>query len=163
MIGKALPHLLLLTLDYTARNEYVLAHLDLVDQIARRQHRRTPPSIDLDDLVQAGRLGLIRAAARYTPDRNVEFGAYARKAIEGEMRELSRGKHLANGQCERLPDTLVGPSQIAAIHCKLTLVAILKRVPPADQRLMTDYYATEARGRCPQLVVAAVERARLAA
>lgn len=79
------------------------------------------------------------------------------------MRELSRGKHLANGQCERLPDTIVGPSQIAAVECRLTLVSILKRVPPSDQRLMTDYYATEARGRCPQLVVAAVERARLAA
>lgn len=155
--------MLLLTLDYTARNEYVLAHLDLVDQIARRQHRRTPPSIDLDDLVQAGRLGLIRAAARYTPDRNVEFGAYARKAIEGEMRELSRGKNLANGQCERLPAGLQAPCQVATLERKLTLVAILERVPPSDQRLMTDYYATEARGRCPQLVSAAVERARLAA
>ena len=66
--------------------------MDDVRQIARSIVRRLPVSVQLDDLVQAGSIGLIDAAKRYGPGRNLPFLQYARIRITGaiidSLREL---------------------------------------------------------------------------
>lgn len=81
------------------RLQYVLEHLDLVNAIARSVARRLPACFEFDDLVQAGRIGLMRAAASFTRvqmpgfDGPVEFGAYARFRIRGEILEVCRRRN----------------------------------------------------------------------
>jgi RNA polymerase sigma factor for flagellar operon FliA len=72
--------------------QLVLEHLDDVKQIARSILRRLPASVQLDDLVQAGSLGLLDAARRFGPERALPFRQYARIRITGaifdSLREL---------------------------------------------------------------------------
>jgi len=65
-------------------------HLPAVRSIARAVHRRLPPSVDLEDLVSAGILGLMDALNRFNPDQNTAFGVFARFRIRGAMQDSLR-------------------------------------------------------------------------
>ncbi len=70
----------------------VSRHLDLVKRIAWHLAARLPASVDTDDLVQAGVIGLIEAARHYSGDRGASFETYAGIRIRGAMvDELRRG------------------------------------------------------------------------
>jgi RNA polymerase sigma-B factor len=88
-------------LDTDARTGTIEAHLPLVRSIARRYAGRGEP---LDDLVQAGTVGLIKAVDTWDPDRGRDLAALARPAIEGEIRHYLRdggsGPHVARGDRE---------------------------------------------------------------
>ena len=68
----------------------VTAFLPVVRRMARRMHARLPPGVDVDDLVGAGLLGLLEAAARFEPGRGVPFGSFARHRIQGAMVDALR-------------------------------------------------------------------------
>lgn len=74
------------------QEQMVLSCLDEVKHIARGVARRLPASVQLDDLIQAGSLGLIDAARRYGPQYSIPFRQYARIRISGaifdSLREL---------------------------------------------------------------------------
>ncbi|MGN0235183.1 MAG: sigma-70 family RNA polymerase sigma factor [Paludibacteraceae bacterium] len=53
----------------------ILLYEPVVERIVRRY--RTLPYIDLDDLRQEGRIGLLTALRRYRPDRGASFETYA--------------------------------------------------------------------------------------
>jgi RNA polymerase sigma factor for flagellar operon FliA len=63
-----------------------------VKQVARSIARRLPASVQLDDLIQAGSIGLLDAAKRFAAHRNLPFRQYARIRITGaiidSLREL---------------------------------------------------------------------------
>jgi len=63
------------------------AHLPLVLLIARRIHERRGRALglELDDLVQDGNLGLIRAAEGFDPERGTAFSTYATRFIVGSI------------------------------------------------------------------------------
>lgn len=58
--------------------------LPLVKKIARRV-RRLVPSVDLDDLVGDGSIGLIRAVDSFDPARGPSLEQYARSVVAGAM------------------------------------------------------------------------------
>ena len=64
--------------------------LPIIKRIARAIARRSYDPIE--DLVQAGSIGVLRAVERYTPDLGVEFRIYAGHLIIGEMRHFLRDK-----------------------------------------------------------------------
>jgi RNA polymerase sigma factor (sigma-70 family) len=70
-----------------SRQALIENHLALVPPIARRVHRRLPPSFDLDDLIGCGYVGLVDAAARYRPREHggAPFSAFARRRIHGAI------------------------------------------------------------------------------
>lgn len=74
------------------QQQLVLSHMDAVKQIARSILRRLPSSVQLDDLIQAGSIGLIDAARRFGACRDLSFRQYARIRITGaifdSLREL---------------------------------------------------------------------------
>jgi len=80
------------SLSQTEQEQLVLRHMNDVKQIARSIIRRLPSSVQLDDVIQAGSLGLVDAARRFGPTRNVPFRQYARIRITGaifdSLREL---------------------------------------------------------------------------
>ncbi len=69
------------------RDEIVTGYLPVVQHIARRFNGRGQP---LDDLEQAGAIGLIGAVDRYDPSRGSEFLAFAIPTITGEIRRYFR-------------------------------------------------------------------------
>jgi RNA polymerase sigma-B factor len=72
-----------------ARGELVELHLPLVEHCARRFVNRGEP---LEDLVQVGTIGLIKAVDRYDAERGVEFSTYAVPTILGEIKRHFRDK-----------------------------------------------------------------------
>ena len=69
------------------RKALVLAHLDLADALARRFPSR---SADADDIRQAARLGLMKAARRFDASRGFDFTAFATATINGELKRYVR-------------------------------------------------------------------------
>jgi RNA polymerase sigma factor for flagellar operon FliA len=61
------------------------SELDLVDLIARQVARSLGSSVEFDELLSAGREGLLDAARRYDPSRNILFRTYASYRIRGAM------------------------------------------------------------------------------
>ena len=78
------------TKQKTTRNALVLRHYTLVQRIARQIHSRLPQSVELDDLVSVGVVGLIESIARYNPSRGVPFDTYARHRIRGAILDALR-------------------------------------------------------------------------
>ena len=67
------------------QEQLVLDNLAEVKQIARNILRRLPNFVQLDDLVQAGSIGLIDAARRFGPAHKMPFRQYARIRISGAI------------------------------------------------------------------------------
>ena len=66
-------------------DELVLRHADLVKRIAFHLVSRMPPSVEVDDLIQAGMLGLLDAARHYTASKGASFETYAGIRIRGAI------------------------------------------------------------------------------
>jgi RNA polymerase sigma factor for flagellar operon FliA len=63
----------------------VMRHAELVKRIAYHLAGRLPASVEVDDLIQAGMLGLLEAAANYSAGRGASFETYAGIRIRGAM------------------------------------------------------------------------------
>jgi len=74
----------------SSREELIIAYHPLVRTIACRMGRRLPPSIDIDELINVGMLGLIDAIDRFDADRGVPFKSYAEIRIQGSMIDALR-------------------------------------------------------------------------
>ena len=59
--------------------------LDRVERAARKLVRTMPPSVEYDDLVQDGMLGLLDARKRYRPETGTAFPTFANRRIRGAM------------------------------------------------------------------------------
>jgi len=75
--------------DHIARERLVESHLPLVQSVARRHAGRGE---SLDDLVQVGAIGLIKASNRFDASRGVAFATFAAPAIDGEIRRHLRDR-----------------------------------------------------------------------
>jgi len=70
--------------------ELVNRYLPLVRFVAEKVHRRLPPGVDLEPLIQSGVVGLLEALKRYDPKRGVDFEVFARYRIQGEVMQCLR-------------------------------------------------------------------------
>jgi len=68
----------------------VARHAELVKRIAYHLAGRLPPSVEVDDLIQAGMIGLLEASAHYSSDRGASFETYAGIRIRGAMIDALR-------------------------------------------------------------------------
>jgi RNA polymerase sigma-B factor len=84
------------------RNQLVEAHRELVRPIALHYCRCSPEP--LDDLIQVGQLGLIRAAELFQRSQGTPFGAFARPHIRGailhHLRDCAPAVRLPRRQAE---------------------------------------------------------------
>ncbi len=69
------------------RNAVVCDNMGLVHTCAKRFRGR---GVEYDDLVQAGCVGLIKAADGFEPERGLKFSTYAVPLILGEIKRLFR-------------------------------------------------------------------------
>ena len=84
-----------------ARNELIEANLRLIPQVAAHYISHGLP---LDDLVQAGNIGLIEAAERYDPSRGTKFANFATRYIKRHIhnaclsaRPMSTPRYISSG------------------------------------------------------------------
>ncbi|MFD3333802.1 SigB/SigF/SigG family RNA polymerase sigma factor [Streptomyces sp. NPDC058700] len=69
------------------RNTLVELNLSLVKFASRRFRNRAEP---VEDIIQVGTIGLIKAIDRFDPGRAVDFSAFALPTIVGEMKRFFR-------------------------------------------------------------------------
>lgn len=60
-------------------------HASLVKRLAYHLKARLPPSVEADDLIQAGMIGLLDAVNRYEETHGAQFETYAVQRIRGAM------------------------------------------------------------------------------
>jgi len=82
-------------------------YIGLVEFLARRFRNRGEP---LEDLVQVGTIGLLKAIERFDLDREVEFSTYATPTVVGELKRHFRDK----GWAVRVP------RRLQELHLELT-------------------------------------------
>ena len=68
----------------------------LVKRIAHHMMASLPPSVEIDDIIQSGMMGLLDAARRYQTSEGAQFETYAVQRIRGAMLDGLR-------QCDWLP------------------------------------------------------------
>jgi RNA polymerase sigma factor for flagellar operon FliA len=73
-----------------AQEALLIEALPLVRFVARGIHERLPAHIELDELISAGTLGLVDAARKFNPTKNVQFRSYAQFRIRGAILDSLR-------------------------------------------------------------------------
>ncbi|MFH0926173.1 MAG: FliA/WhiG family RNA polymerase sigma factor [bacterium] len=81
-----------LELNDRVKDKIILQYAYLVKHIAYRIAMRLPPQVDIEDLINAGIIGLIDAVNKFDTKRGVKFNTYAESRIRGaildELRSL---------------------------------------------------------------------------
>ncbi len=141
-----------------ASSNYDPRHGELVRSIACKIHRRLPPSVEMDDLISAGHLGLLTAKERFDPSRSVPFEAFARIHIRGaivdSLRQLDwvprsvRRKAQALKREEEAFETAQGRAPTRAevaerLHCSPEEVSRLRQESFVPRLLSLDQPLTE--------------------
>ncbi len=67
------------------KNHLLTEHMPLVKRLAHHMKAKLPPSVEVDDLVQAGMIGLLDAITRYEETHGAQFETYAVLRIRGAM------------------------------------------------------------------------------
>ena len=106
--------------------QWILQYLPMVRHIVTKTVESLSGTADVDDLISAGTLGLVKAARAYDRTREAEFKTYAYIRIRGAVIDELRGRYF-------LPATVFGRiRRIEAAHQRL--LATYGR-PPSDQEL----------------------------
>jgi RNA polymerase sigma-B factor len=92
------------TNDSAARDELITMYLNLVHYLAGKYRNRSEP---IDDLVQVGTIGLIKAVDRFDTGRGLGFTTYATPTILGEIKRHFRDKGWALRVPRRLQEISV--------------------------------------------------------
>ncbi|WP_298578972.1 SigB/SigF/SigG family RNA polymerase sigma factor [uncultured Olegusella sp.] len=108
-----------------ARQQLIVNHLNLVRFLASKFKNRGEP---LEDLIQVGTIGLIKAIDRFEPDRGLEFTTYATPTIMGEIKRHFRDK----GWSVRVPRRLQELSQKVSAATE-TLTRELQHSPSVEE------------------------------
>jgi RNA polymerase sigma-B factor len=127
--------------DRRLRNQLIEDHRWVAVHCARRFDHRGEP---LDDLIQVGQVGLLKAVERFDPDVGVSFASYAIPTVMGELRRHFRDATWAIKVPRRVKDLHVDlgnavdflsgengrpptPPEIAA-HLGVTVDAVLEAI-----------------------------------
>lgn len=141
--------------DTVARDRLVELHMPLVRALARRYVNRGEP---LEDLVQIGSIGLLRAIERFDPDRGRDLAGFAVPTIAGEIRHHLRDRatvvriprrYVESGAARpavalstsdeaggRLGSALATDAPYDSSEDRLTLVAGLRMLTVRERRIM---------------------------
>ncbi|MEU9250590.1 SigB/SigF/SigG family RNA polymerase sigma factor [Streptomyces sp. NPDC048270] len=117
------------------RNTLVELNLSLVKYAARRFRGRSEP---MEDIVQVGTIGLIKAINRFDPERGVEFTSFAMPTITGEIKRFFRDTSWAVKVPRRLQEL-----RIDAAKAHDALEQALGR-EPTDSELAEQLHVTPA-------------------
>jgi RNA polymerase sigma factor FliA len=72
-------------IDKSGQSELLKQYTPLVRRLALQLIAKLPASVELDDLIQVGMMGLLEAAERFQSDQGATFETYASQRIRGAM------------------------------------------------------------------------------
>jgi len=99
--------------DTSYREQLITEYLPYVKRIVHRIAVHLPSTIDIDDLMNVGVIGLIQAVDRYDPDRDNKFMTYAVFRIRGAvLSELRSRDFLSRANRRKIRD-------LENVHLKL--------------------------------------------
>lgn len=126
--------------DIQARNKLVEHNMRLVAHIIKKYYN---PSVDQDDLISIGTIGLIKGISSYRADKNVRLATYAARCIENEILMFFRSQKKLQGEVS-LSDTLETDKEGNSLF--------LMDVVGVDDTMLDDLEAQESHIRVRQLV-----------
>ncbi len=95
------------------KDELLNKHAVLVKKLAYQLKAKLPPSVELDDLIQAGMMGLLDAVNRYEDTHGAVFETYAAQRIRGSMLdELRSADWLPRSVRKNMRDVEIAISQL---------------------------------------------------
>lgn len=134
------------------RNALAKEHIHRVEIIAKKHLRYLPSSVNIDDLVSFGMIGLVYALRGYDPERNNQFQTYATLRITGAMLDGLRNWYGRKGSARREAvvfdinsddisiEILDGYSPEALAEKKETVWIVrkaIKELPPKERAIVT--------------------------
>ncbi|MDP2448754.1 MAG: RNA polymerase sigma factor FliA [Polaromonas sp.] len=72
-------------IDKSGPSDLLMQYAPLVRRLALQLIAKLPASVELDDLIQVGMMGLLDAGNRYKDDQGAKFETYASQRIRGAM------------------------------------------------------------------------------
>lgn len=87
--------------DRSAREEIILRYAPLVKQVAGRLSLALRPVLEMDDIVAAGMIGLIKAVEHFDPCRGAIFESYATACIRGAILDQLRSLDVISRRIRR--------------------------------------------------------------
>jgi RNA polymerase sigma-B factor len=130
----------------SARDELVRLHMPLVEYLARKFQGRGEP---LDDLIQVGSIGLLKAINGFDPTRGIEFSTYATPTVLGEIKRHFRDHGWAIKVPRRLQELGLSISKtVPAMSQELgrapTIPEIAGRLNTSDEEVLSAIEASRA-------------------
>ncbi|UCF94370.1 MAG: FliA/WhiG family RNA polymerase sigma factor [Desulfobacterales bacterium] len=87
--------------EQTDRDQLIMEYLPYVKRIVQRIAIHLPATIDIDDLLNVGVVGLIQAVERYDPQRDNKFMTYAVFRIKGAVLSELRARDFLSRSSRR--------------------------------------------------------------
>lgn len=125
-------------------------YLPLIQRLAYRQVSRLPDSVEVDDLINSGVIGLLDAVDKFDPNRNVQFKTYAEFRIRGSMLDGLRSQDWASRSLRN--DSNLLESAYASLEHKLGRPAEDYEVAEALDLSLEEFYKLLGRARGISLV-----------
>lgn len=159
-------------------------HGNLPRRLARSWRNRFPEHMEVDDLAQAGLIGLLDAATRFEESRGFKFETYASQRIRGAMLDETRrcsfdsrraaandGTCVDNDAVDQAISDVDVVEECATRERHAALVNAIGRLCERDQEIINALLAGDTQtevaarhhistARCGQLVARIVERLR---
>ena len=122
--------------DRDARAELIHEYVALVHYVVSRMSVRLPVTMDNDDLVAAGTLGLISAVQNFDIERGIEFSTFAVPRIRGAVLDEVRKNHWTSRTVRRRAAQVNELIQdCAAENCEPDLAQLAKRMNVPRERV----------------------------
>jgi RNA polymerase sigma factor for flagellar operon FliA len=96
----------------TTTQDLVHTHLPLIRTIATRLSKRLPPSVEVEELVNIGVIGLLDANDRFDSGKGVPFKSYAELRIKGQMIDALRADDLVPRSVRRKHNRIQQEQQV---------------------------------------------------
>jgi RNA polymerase sigma factor for flagellar operon FliA len=94
----------------------VVSYVPRVHALARKLALRSGGTVELDELVGAGTVGLVDAASRFDPGRGIPFESFVNARVHGAMLDVMRAEdHLSRHARKRVRQANEGERKLRAV------------------------------------------------
>lgn len=132
------------------RSALIKQYQPLVRRLAHHMMAKLPPSIEVDDLIQVGLIGLSEALTRYEASQGVQFETFATQRIRGAMLdELRENDWMSRGSRKSQKDIEVA---VRALEHRLGRTPLESEIAAELGMGLADYQTLLSKVRGTQLV-----------
>jgi len=132
------------------RDAQLRQYSPLVKRLAHHMIAKLPASVEVDDLIQVGMIGLAEALSRFEPSQGVQFETFASQRIRGAMiDELRGGDWMSRGSRKSQKEI---EQAVHRLEHRLHRAPLESEIAAELELSLTDYQELLAKVRGTQLV-----------